>query len=122
MKMASALTLALFVLAPVAQAQSLCGEKEQAIQQQISYAEQYDNQHRVKGLKKALSEVQANCTDSKLIAEHQEKITRHKTKVAERQAELSKAREKGDPEKIAKREKKLAKAESELKALEKRRY
>lgn len=122
MKMASALTLALFIFAPVAQAQSLCGEKEQDIERQISYAEQQDNHHRVKGLKKALSEVRANCTDSKLIAEHQEKIARHKAKVTERQAELSEARQKGDPEKIAKREKKLAEAQSELTALEKRKY
>lgn len=122
MKMASAIALALFILAPAAQAQSLCGEKEQDIQRQISHAEQQNHHHRVQGLKKALSEVQANCTDSKLVAEHQEKIARHKAKVAERQAELSEARQKGDPEKIAKREKKLAEAEAGLKALEKRQY
>lgn len=122
MKYVTALALTLFILAPAAQASSLCGEKEQEIQRQISYAEQHNNQHRVAGLKKALSEVREHCTDSQLIAEHQEKITRKKANVAERQADLDKARLKGDPEKIAKRERKLAEAESELKSLEKRQY
>lgn len=122
MKHITALTLTLFILAPAAQASSLCGEKEQDIQREIGYAEQHHNPHRVEGLKKALSEVKANCTDSKLIAEHQEKITRQKAKVAERQIELDKAHLKGDADKIAKRQKKLAEAESELKSLEKRQY
>jgi len=101
-----------------AQAASLCGEKEQDIQRQITYAEQHNNQHRVNGLKTALSELRANCSDSKLIAEHQQKVVKQKAKVARRQAELKEARQKGDSEKIAKREKKLAEAESDLQALE----
>jgi hypothetical protein len=122
MKHVTALTLTLLILAPAAQASSLCAEKEQNIQREISYAEQHNNPHRVKGLKKALSEVRENCTDSKLIAEHQEKITRQKREVIERQTDLDKARLKGDADKVAKREKKLAEAESELKSLEKRQY
>lgn len=122
MKYVTVLTLTLLTLASAAQASSLCGEKEQNIQRQISYAEKHNNQHRVNGLKKALSEVRANCTDSQLIAEHQDKITRQKAKIAERQTDLDKARQKGDPEKVAKREKKLTEAESDLKALEKRQY
>jgi len=122
MKHITALTLTLLLLAPAVQANSLCSEKEQDIQREIGYAEQHNNPHRVEGLKKALSEVKDHCTDSKLIAEHQEKITRQKAKVAERQTDLDKARLKGDPDKIAKREKKLAEAESELKSLEKRKY
>jgi len=111
-------TLSLLMLSTSAQAASLCGEKAQDIQRQITQAEQHNNQHRVNGLKTALSELRANCSDSKLIAEHQQKIAKQRAKVAERQAELNEARQKGDSEKIAKREKKLAEAESDLKALE----
>ena len=122
MKHVTALTLAFFILIPTAQASSLCGEKEQNIQSEINYAEQHNNPHRVEGLKKALSELKANCTDSKLIAEHQEKITQQKAKIAERQSALDKAHLKGDADKTAKREKKLATAVSELKSLENRKY
>ncbi|MBS0849200.1 DUF1090 domain-containing protein [Citrobacter sp. JGM124] len=122
MKHITTLALALFILVPTAQASSLCGEKEQSIQSEINYAEQHNNSHRVEGLKKALSEVKAHCTDSQLIAEHQEKITKQKAEIAERQRDLDKTRLKGDADKIAKREKKLAKAESELKSLEERKY
>ncbi|MEA7609692.1 DUF1090 family protein, partial [Salmonella enterica subsp. enterica serovar Virginia] len=42
-----------------------------------------NNQRRIEGLNKALSEVRANCTDSKLRAEHQKKIAEQKEEVAE---------------------------------------
>ncbi|CNH84570.1 periplasmic protein YqjC [Yersinia thracica] len=45
-------------------AEGSCATKEQNIQQQIDYATQHDNPHRVAGLKKALSEVQTNCTEA----------------------------------------------------------
>lgn len=122
MKHVTAITLSLLILAPAAYAGPLCAEKEQNIQRQISYAEQHNNSHRVAGLKKALSEVQAHCTDSKLIADHQEKIANQKKEIIERQSDLEEARLKGDADKIAKREHKLAEAESELKSLEKRQY
>ena len=122
MKYRTVLALALLTLTSAAQAASLCGEKEQDIQREIGYAEKHNNQHRIDGLKKALSEVRANCSDSSLRAEHQKKITRQKAEIEERKADLNEARQKGDPEKIAKREKKLAEAEDELKALEKRDY
>ncbi|MCS3431405.1 DUF1090 domain-containing protein [Klebsiella sp. BIGb0407] len=122
MKHVAAFALSLLILVPAAQASSLCAEKEQNIQREISHAEQHNNPHRVAGLKKALSEVQAHCTDSKLIADHQEKIASQKREIIERQSDLEEARLKGDADKIAKREQKLAEAESELKSLEKRQY
>jgi Predicted membrane protein len=101
---------------------SLCQEKEQDIQREIGYAEKHNNQHRVDGLKKALSEVKANCSDSKLRADHQKKIAEQKDEIAERRRDLQEAKEKGDAEKIAKREKKLKEAQDDLKALEARDY
>ncbi|MCI9500297.1 MAG: DUF1090 domain-containing protein [Enterobacter hormaechei subsp. steigerwaltii] len=122
MKYRITLALALFSLSTASFAMSLCQEKEQDIQREISYAEKHNNQHRIDGLKKALSEVKDNCTDSKLRADHQEKIAEQKDEIAECRQDLQEAKEKGDAEKIAKRERKLQEAQDELKALEARDY
>ena len=117
-----ALGLALFSLSTASFASSLFQEKEQDIQREISYAEKHNNQSRINGLNKALSEVKANCSDSKLRADHQRKIAEHKEEVAERRRDLAEAKEKGDADKVAKREQKLQEAQNELKALESRDY
>jgi len=117
-----ALGLALFSLSAASFASSLCLEKEKDIQREISYAEKHNNLNRINGLKKALSEVQANCSDSKLRADHQRKIADQKEEIAERRRDLAEAKEKGDADKITKRENKLQEAENELKALESRDY
>ncbi len=122
MKYRITLALALFSLSTASFAMSLCQEKEQDIQREISYAEKHNNQHRFDGLKKALREVKDNCTDSKLRADHQEKMAEQKDELAERRQDLQEAKEKGDAEKIAKRERKLQEAQDELKALEARDY
>ncbi|UYM54331.1 DUF1090 domain-containing protein [Leclercia adecarboxylata] len=117
-----ALGLALFSLSTVSFASSLCQEKEQDIQREISYAEKHNNQSRINGLNKALREVKANCSDSKLRADHQHKIAEQKEEIAERRRDLAEAKEKGDADKVAKREQKLQEAQNELKALESRDY
>lgn len=122
MKYRIALAITLFTLSAGSYANSLCQEKEQEIQKEISYAEKHSNQRRIEGLNKALSEVRANCTDSKLRAEHQKKIAEQKEEIAERQRDLAEAKAKGDADKIDKRERKLAEAQDELKKLEARDY
>lgn len=122
MKYRIAFTITLFALSTSSYASTLCQEKERDIQREISYAEKHNNQHRINGLKKALSEVRANCSDSQLRASHQEKIAKQKEEIAERTEDLAEARQKGDADKIAKRERKLAEAQSELKELEARDY
>lgn len=122
MKYRIVLALALASLSASAAATSLCQEKEQDIKREIGYAEKHNNQHRIDGLKKALSEVQAHCTDSKLRADHQEKIAEQKDEVREREQDLKEAEQKGDADKVAKREHKLQEAKKELNALESRAY
>jgi len=122
MKYRIALGLALFSLSTASFASSLCQEKEQDIQREISYAEKHNNHSRINGLKKALSEVKANCSDSKLRADHQRKIDEQKEEIAERRRDLAEAKEKGDADKVAKREHKLQEAQNDLKALESRDY
>lgn len=71
--------------------------KEQNILKEISYAEKHQNQNRIDGLNKALSEVRANCSDSQLRADHQKKIAKQKDEVAERQQDLAEAKQKAMP-------------------------
>ena len=122
MKYRTALALALFSLSAASQAASLCQEKEQDIQKEIRYAEKHNNQSRIDGLNTALRELRANCTDSKLRADHQEKIADQKEEIAEREQDLLEAKQKGDADKVSKRERKLKEAQDELKALEARDY
>lgn len=85
MKYRIALAITLFTLSAGSYASTLCQEKEQDIQKEISYAEKHNNQRRIEGLNKALNEVRANCTDSKLRTEQKEEI-------AERQRDLAEAK------------------------------
>ena len=122
MKYRIALALTLFSLSTASFASSLCMEKEKDIQREITYAEKHNNQNRINGLKKALSEVKDNCSDSELRANHQKKIAAQKAEVTESRHFLQEAKEKGDAENITKREKKLKEAQEELNALESRDY
>ena len=122
MKNRIALALVLLSLSAVAQAASPCQEKEHDIQREISYAEKHNNQSRIEGLKNALHEMRANCSDTQLRAAHQKKIAEQKEEVAERRRDLAEAKQKGDAEKISKREHKLKEAQLELKELEARDY
>ncbi|ARF51570.1 DUF1090 domain-containing protein [Pantoea stewartii] len=100
-------------------AESLCQQKEQDIQHEIEMAKKHNNQRRVNGLERALTEVRAGCTDKKLKASHLEKINAQKQKVAERERELKEERDEGhDKDKITKREHKLEEARQELKKLQ----
>ncbi|MHB2092613.1 DUF1090 domain-containing protein [Pantoea dispersa] len=100
-------------------AESLCQQKQQDIQREIEMAKQHDNQRRVTGLERALTEVRANCTDEKLKSAHAERIEAQQHKVAERERELQQDRQEGkDQEKIGKRERKLEEARQELKKLQ----
>ncbi|MGG6100890.1 DUF1090 domain-containing protein [Pantoea allii] len=114
------LGMALFSLSgSLMAAQSLCQQKEQDIQREIEMAQKHNNQRRVNGLERALTEVRAGCTDKKLKASHLEKINAQKQKVAERERELKEERDEGhDKDKIAKREHKLEEARQELKKLQ----
>ena len=77
---------------------------------------------RIDGLNKALRQVRENCSDSKLKADHQQKIAKQWEEIAERQRDLQEARKKGDADKINKRQHKLNEAQQELKTLESRDY
>ena len=93
-----------------------CVRKRSKISLRDQLCRKHQNQNRIDGLNKALSEVRANCSDSQLRADHQKKIAKQKDEVAERQQRFSRGEAKGDADKIAKRERKLAEAQEELKS------
>ena len=96
-----------------------CAAKKQEIETQLSFARQHNNSGQVAGLEKALSEVNAHCTDSGLLQQRQEEVAEKKVKVQEREQELAKAQAEGrSASKIEKRQQKLAEARQELQEAE----
>ena len=91
-----------------------CAAKKQAITLQLEQARAHGNSNQVAGLEKALSEVEAHCTDAGLRKERENKVLEAKHEVSKRQADLDKAMKKGDPEKIDTRKNKLAESRKEL--------
>ena len=91
-----------------------CAAKKQAITLQLEQARAHGNSNQVAGLEKALSEVEAHCTDAGLRKERENKVLEAKHEVSKRQADLDTAMKKGDPEKIDKRKNKLAESRKEL--------
>ncbi|OCG18801.1 MULTISPECIES: DUF1090 domain-containing protein [unclassified Gilliamella] len=91
-----------------------CENKKQAIETQIDYAKKHNNAHRVKGLEKALHDVNKHCSNDDLEAKYKKNVSDKSNKVAERTQALAKAKAKGNEHKIAKQQAKLADAEKEL--------
>jgi hypothetical protein len=91
-----------------------CAAKRQDIATQIENAKAAGNAGQQAGLEKALSEMNANCTDADLLKQQEQKVLDAKREVSRRQADLNKAMSKGDPEKIDKRKDKLAESRKEL--------
>lgn len=92
-----------------------CAVKKQEIKIQISYAKEYNNTHQLKGLQKALAEVNFHCTDESLKAKQLKNIANKEKKVEERKQELIEAKENGKINKINNKERKLQEAIDELK-------
>lgn len=120
MKHTHSLLAGLLMLAPAVPALTAnpaatgCEAKRQDIEQQIRYARSNGNDHRIAGLEKALSEVNAHCTDSGLRAEREADVREKTREVTEREQELAEARADGRADKIRKKERKLDEARAEL--------
>ncbi|RSK63156.1 DUF1090 domain-containing protein [Enterobacter huaxiensis] len=97
-----------------ARAATGCEAKRQEIKQQINLAQSYGNEHRVVGLQKALSELNANCTDDRLRLEREADVRKKEQKVEERRQELAEAKADGREDKIRKKQEKLEEAQDEL--------
>lgn len=91
-----------------------CVLKSQEINDKVQQAKTDGNKREQAGLEKALSEVKANCSETTLLKQHEQKVLDAKREVSRRQTDLNKAMSKGDPERINKRKDKLAESRKEL--------
>lgn len=91
-----------------------CAAKKAEIQQQLDYAKKYNNSGQIAGLEKALSEVNANCTETSLRAQREAALREKEEKVSEREQELNDAKATGRSDKIVKKQQKLDDAKEEL--------
>lgn len=104
------LTLPAFAAEP----SSACHAKRRNIEAQLTNATENGRKQEAAGLRKALRANEANCTDEWLDKEHRRKILEARQKVAEREARLREAEQKGDPKKVAERQARLEAARREL--------
>lgn len=97
-------------------AQRGCAAKFCEIENDIAAAQAQNNTRREAGLRKALAEAKANCTDSRLQSQREADVREKQSKVSERQQELKEARAKGKQDKIDKAQRKLDEAQAEYNA------
>ncbi|MGS1110757.1 DUF1090 domain-containing protein [Achromobacter anxifer] len=117
----TAAATAAFVAVPVqaasdCSAQRGCAAKFCEIENDIAAAKAQNNTRREAGLRKALAEARANCTDSRLQSQREADVRDKQNKVAERESELKQARAKGKQDKIDKAQRKLDEAQAEYNA------
>ncbi|AUJ80121.1 MULTISPECIES: DUF1090 domain-containing protein [Enterobacter] len=108
-----------------AHAAESCAAKSAALEKEIKIAQQYGNTYKVNGLKKALAEVKAHCTNASVLADAQKDVRKLEKKLAEKrgdiaevQADLAEAKAKGNAKKIAKYQKKLAEKQADLREIQ----
>ena len=97
-------------------AQRGCAAKFCEIENDIAAAQAQNNTRREAGLRKALAEAKANCTDGRLQSQREANVREKQSKVSERQQELKEARAKGKQDKIDKAQRKLDEAQAEYDA------
>ncbi len=118
---AAAAACALFGVLPAQAAtdcsvQRGCAAKFCEIENDIAAAQAQNNTRREAGLRKALAEAKAHCTDSRLQSQREADVREKQSKVSEREQDLKEARAKGKQDKIDKAQRKLEEAQSEYNA------
>jgi len=106
-------TLVLPGLAQAAEARD-CATKRLTLENQIAQAEAQGNAGRLAGLRRALGQVQAHCTNAGLRQQRLDVMQAKTREVAQRERDLRAAQAKGDADKIRTRTEKLAEARREL--------
>lgn len=110
--------LMLGLVAPALAASPACERKEAEIKNQIQHATQNNNSHRVRGLEKALSQVQTHCTDAGLIKDKKEDIADQQEDIDELLAKIEDKKSEGRYDKVEKLENKLAREREDLQTLQ----
>lgn len=99
-----------------------CERKICELKTKLTYAKQYGRTEQIRGLEKAITEVESKCYSGNgtYASELEKKIKSKEKKVQERTIELNQAiQERQKSEKIEKKKKKLAEAQYELEMLKK---
>ena len=92
-----------------------CRQKLTQIDQQLSYAHQYNNTNQIQGLETARAQVSAHCSDSQLEGRRQDNIGKLEEKLQNREDDLQKAQQEGARQsKIADRQRKVDEAHADL--------
>lgn len=92
----------------------LCEDKSTHLREQIEQAETHGNQHRIRGLQRALQAIEANCTNERVLTEAADDVRKSQEDVREREVELEDALKDDDEDDIHKRRAKLEDATREL--------
>lgn len=92
-----------------------CAAKFCHIENELAIAQAQKNTWKENGLRTALAEAKATCTDASLQQEREAQVKDKESKVQERQQELTEAQAKGKKDKIEKAQRKLTEAQNELK-------
>lgn len=95
-----------------------CDMKAAEVEAQIAHARQNGNEHRQRGLERALANLRANCTDASLIRDIQEDIDDQREDIRELEEDLAEKRAEGRQDKVARIERKLEEERAELGDLE----
>lgn len=102
-----------------------CNAKRTAIESQIKEAQKYGNNNKVAGLKTALAELNAHCTDSGLASKAQDKVTKLEKKLTEKQgdvrevqSDLRQAQANGDQKKIVKYQNKIQEKQADVQKIQ----
>ena len=92
----------------------VCAKKTERIQEQIEYAKQHGDGHRLRGLHMALEKVSNYCSDEDELSQQQQEVAEKQQEVLDRQTDLKEAQRDNKVDKLAKLKRKLLEAESEL--------
>jgi predicted RNase H-like nuclease (RuvC/YqgF family) len=95
-----------------------CQYRAAEIQNQIDYARQHGNEHRERGLQRALANVQMHCRDADLLRDVQEDIREQEEEIQDRLDEIAEKRSEGRQDKVQKLEKKLERDRAKLEQLQ----
>lgn len=118
-KLQLAMVVVLSSLAYSASAQNHgCERKIQSLETQLNYAKQHGNMHRQRGLERAISNVQAHCTDAYLLRDLQEDIDDQKEDIDEILEEIQEKQAEGRLDKVERLQRKLERKRQKLADLE----
>jgi len=95
-----------------------CQYRAAEIQNQIDYARQHGNEHRERGLQRALANVQMHCRDADLLRDVQEDIREQEEEIQDRLDEIAEKRSEGRQDKVQRLEKKLERDRAKLEQLQ----